>query len=192
MVVFTPKSLLRHPECISSLDEFESGSFQRVIDDYDVDVEEVSRLVLCTGKIYYELLKRKKELNARDIALIRLEELHPFPFSELNLLLNKYKNAILKLWVQEEPENMGAWNYIKNNLPGAGLVPVARTASASPAHGLSGLHELGQNEIISKVFRKCTCELQNNYCNLECVEGRSRREILKQHQYFDKDMKFSI
>lgn len=192
MVVFTPKSLLRHPECISSLDEFESGSFQRVIDDNDVDVEEVSRLVLCTGKIYYELLKRKKELNARDIALIRVEELHPFPFSELNLILNKYSNALLKLWVQEEPENMGAWNYIKNNLSEAGLVPVARTASASPAHGLSGLHELGQNEIITKVFRKCTCELQNNYCNLECVEGRSRREILKQHQYFDKDLKFSI
>jgi 2-oxoglutarate dehydrogenase E1 component len=100
--------------------------------------------------------------------------------------------VILKLWVQEEPENMGAWNYISNNFKEAGLVPVARIPSGSPAHGLQGLHQLGQNEIINKVFRRCNCELNNEYCNLACVEGKSKLEILKQHQYFDSEMKFSI
>jgi len=192
LIVFSPKSLLRHPDCISTLDELENSNFQKVIDDNDVDVNDVKRLAFCSGKIYYELLARKRELNARDIALIRVEELHPFPKQELLDILKKYKNAILKLWVQEEPENMGPWNYIKNQFPEAQLVPVARIASGSPAHGLSGLHALGQQEIIGKVFRKCNCELNNDYCNLDCVEGRSRQVILKQHKYFDENMKFSI
>lgn len=192
LIIFTPKSLLRHPECISSLDELEKGHFQKVIDDDYVDVENVKRVVLCTGKIYYELLKRKQELKARRVAIIRVEELHPLPKKEINELFKKYKNAKLRLWVQEEPENMGAWYYINNNFSEAKLVPVARMKSGSPAHGLSGLHVLGQQEIVNKVFRKCNCELNNEYCNLDCVEGKSRQEILKQHKYFDKDLKFSI
>ncbi len=192
MIVFTPKSLLRHPECISSLDDLENGHFQKVIDDDNVDVDDVKRLIFCSGKIYYELLERKKELNARDLAIVRIEELHPFPKQELVEVIEKYKNTILNLWVQEEPENMGPWTYVKNSFPEAKLVPVARIPSGSPAHGLSGLHTLGQQEIINKVFRKCTCELRNDYCNLDCVDGKPRRAILKQHKYFDKDLKFSI
>ena len=192
LIVFTPKSLLRHPKCISSLDEFEKGKFQKVIDDDNVDVDKVKRLVFCSGKIYYELLSKKEELKATDLAIIRIEELHPFPSDELNSILKKYKNSLLNLWVQEEPENMGPWHYMNDSFKEAKLVPVARIPSASPAHGLSGLHELGQNEIINKVFRRCTCELKNHYCNLECVEGKSRKKILEQHMYFDKDLKFSI
>ena len=192
LIVFTPKSLLRHPECISSLDELENGLFERVIDDKDVDIDEVKRIVFCSGKIYYELLVRKRELKARDVAIIRIEELHPFPHQKLKAILAKYKNALLKLWVQEEPENMGPWRYVQNEFPEADLVPVARLASGSPAHGLSGLHMLGQQEIINKVFRRCNCEFKYDYCSLECVEGKSRQEILKQHKYFDKKMKFSI
>jgi 2-oxoglutarate dehydrogenase E1 component len=192
LVLFTPKSLLRHPQCISSLDEMDNNTFQKVIDDDQVDIDQVKRLVFCSGKIYYELLSKKTELKARDIALVRIEELHPFPAKELETILKKYKKAMLKLWVQEEPENMGPWNYIKNSFKGANLIPVARIPSGSPAHGLSGLHEQGQSEIINKVFRRCTCELKNHYCNLECVEGKSRQEVLRQHQYFDKDLKFSI
>ena len=192
LIIFTPKSLLRHPACISSLDELENGHFRKVIDDEDVDPLKVKRLVFCSGKIYYELLSKKIELNARDIALIRVEELHPFPARDINDILEKYKNAVLRLWVQEEPENMGAWNYINNNMNSVGLIPVARVPSGSPAHGLHGLHDMGQKEIIHKVFRRCTCELQNDYCNLDCVEGKSHIEILKQHQYFDSEMKFSI
>jgi 2-oxoglutarate dehydrogenase E1 component len=192
LIIFTPKSLLRHPDCFSTLDELEEGVFQRVIDDDDVDVDEVKRLAFCTGKIYYELLARKRELGAKDIAIIRVEELHPFPKQEISEIIAKYKNTILSLWVQEEPENMGAWNYVKNSFPEANLIPAARIPSGSPAHGLSGLHTLGQQELINKVFRKCNCELNNDYCNLDCVDGKSRKAILKQHKYFDKDLKFSI
>jgi 2-oxoglutarate dehydrogenase E1 component len=98
----------------------------------------------------------------------------------------KYKNNLLSLWVQEEPENMGAWRHISNEMKDIRPEPVTRMASGSPATGLFRLHQIGQEEIIDKVFRKCDCELQNKYCGLQCVVGKSRREILKQHQYFDK------
>ncbi len=190
LVIFTPKSLLRHPAVVSPLEELGNGSFQRIYDDDEVDVKEVRRLVFCSGKIYYDLLQKKKELNARDVALIRLEELHPFPKEEVKGLVKKYKNALIHLWVQEEPENMGAWRYIQNVCPVPQLVVVARTPSGSPATGLQGLHQVGQNEIVGKVFKECHCELNNKYCGLQCVEGKSRKEILKQHYYFNS--KFSI
>lgn len=192
MVVFTPKSLLRHPKCVSSLEDFQDGGFEEVIDDVNVDVDEVSRVVLCCGKIYYDLLARKEELEARDVALVRVEQLHPFPKKQVAAVLKKYKNARLKLWVQEEPENMGAWNYVRSMLPGEALVPVARLASASPATGLLGLHNVGQREIIGRVFKKCHCELKLPYCNLDCMEGKSREEILKAHYYFVEPRRFSI
>ncbi len=192
LVVFTPKSLLRHPKCISSLTEFESGGFKEVIDDDNVDVQDVKRVVFCTGKIYYDLLARKEELKARDVALIRMEQMHPFPKEQVNAILEKYDNALLHLWVQEEPENMGAWNYIRSKMPNIDIVPVARIASGSPATGLNGLHVIGQNEIVNKVFKSCHCERQLKYCGLQCVEGKSRAEILKQHKYFEEKPRFSI
>ncbi|MGC9470333.1 MAG: 2-oxoglutarate dehydrogenase E1 component [Bacteroidales bacterium] len=192
LVIFTPKSLLRHPRCTSPLDEFTGGRFRELIDDPDTDPENVTRVVFCSGKIYYDLLARKEKLHARDIALVRLEQLYPLPFEQIEKLLDRYPNAMLHLWVQEEPENMGAWRYLRGLFPRVSLVPVARIASGSPATGLSGLHQIGQDEIIGKVFRKCTCELKNDYCALQCVEGKSRKEILKVHQYFDSESRFSI
>lgn len=192
MVVFTPKSLLRHPQVISGIDELENGHFQPVIDDTSVNPESVKRLVFCSGKIYYDLLARQKELNAKDIALIRIEQLHPFPKQSIQSVFDKYSKALLALWVQEEPENMGAWNYIRSQLPDRHLVPVARIASGSPATGLAGLHNIGQNEIINKVFKKCHCDLKLPYCSLECMEGKTREEILKQHNYFNEQPRFSI
>ena len=192
LVAFTPKSLLRHPKCTSALAELSEGSFQEVIDDNNVDVDLVKRVVFCSGKIYYDLLARKEELEARDIALVRIEQLHPFPKEQLQLVLDRYKNALLHLWVQEEPENMGAWKYIRGMFKGVSLVPIARLASGSPATGLNGLHMVGQKEIIDKVFKKCHCELKNKYCGLQCVEGKDRHEILKQHKYFSEKSRFSI
>lgn len=192
MVVFTPKSLLRHPKCVSKIDDLATGGFREVIDDSNTDPEKVKRVVLCSGKIYYDLLARKEELDAKDVALIRLEQLHPFPRKQLMEVLKRYPNALLNLWVQEEPENMGPWYYVENQIPELNLVPVARLASASPATGLSGLHVVGQKEIIGKVFKKCHCELKNDYCGLQCVEGKSRAEILKQHKYFESPQRFSI
>jgi len=192
LIIFTPKSLLRHPLCVSGIEDFSKGRFLEVIDDKYTDPDKVLRVVFCSGKIYYDLFKRKMELKARDIAVIRMEQLHPFPAKSIDNVLKKYKNAILHLWVQEEPENMGAWRYIHEEINKIDLIPVARLASGSPATGLSGLHEMGQNEIIEKVFRSCTCELKNKYCGLQCVEGKSRQDILKVHQYIDFDTKFTL
>ncbi len=192
LVVFTPKSLLRHPKCTSKLSELAEGRFQEVVDDDNVKVDTVKRVVFSSGKVYYDLLARKEELNATDIALIRIEQLHPFPKDQLDAIVSKYSNAILHLWVQEEPENMGAWKYIRGMFKGVSLIPVARLASGSPATGLNGLHMVGQKEIVDKIFRKCQCELKLDYCGLQCVNGKDRKEILKQHRYFSKKSRFSI
>ena len=187
MVVFTPKSLLRHPQCISTLDDLEKGKFQLVYDDPETDVDEVRRVVFCSGKVYYDLLARKQKLGVRDIALVRLEQIFPFPGKQVKEILKKYRNNMLTLWVQEEPENMGAWYFIRNAMRDTEIIPVTRLPSGSPATGLFKLHEISQTEIIDKVFRECTCELLNVYCGLQCVIGSSREEILAQHFYFEKE-----
>jgi 2-oxoglutarate dehydrogenase E1 component len=187
MVVFTPKSLLRHPQCISTVDDLEKGKFQNVYDDPETDLEEVRRVVFCSGKVYYDLLARKQKLGVRDIALVRLEQIFPLPEKKILEILKKYKNNMLTLWVQEEPENMGAWFYIRNALSDLDIVPVTRQPSGSPATGLFKIHEISQKEIVDKVFRECTCELLNVYCGLQCMIGSSRKEILAQHYYFEKE-----
>ena len=187
LIVFTPKSLLRHPRCTSTLNDLEHGKFSPVYDDQDTEVEEVRRVVFCSGKIYYDLLARKQKLGVRDIALVRLEQIFPFPEKQVSEILRKYRNNMLTLWVQEEPENMGAWYHIRTAMKDIEIIPVTRQPSGSPATGLFKLHEIGQIEIIDKVFRECTCELLNIYCGLQCVIGSSRKEILKQHYYFQKE-----
>lgn len=186
LIVFTPKSLLRHPKCVSSLDDLANGQFFEVIDDANTDTDAVTRVVFCSGKLYYDLLQRKEELNARDVALIRLEQLHPFPVKKVKQILDKYHNKVLTLWVQEEPENMGAWRHLRDFFKDVDIIPVTRLQSASPATGLSKIHQIQQQEIIRKIFRHCDCHLMNDYCGLQCLIGASREEILKQHQYFEK------
>ena len=189
VIIFTPKSLLRHPECTSTLEDLAQGSFQPLIDDSDVDVKEVRRIVFCSGKIYYDLLAKKKEFEARDIALIRLEQLHPFPSIQVKAILAKYKNSRLNLWVQEEPINMGAWRHVSHEFGDTEIYPIARQASGSPATGLLKIHTMQQEEIIGKIFRECVCELQRKYCGLQCKDGSSRQEVLKQYKYFMENKK---
>ena len=183
LIVFTPKSLLRHPECVSEAEEFTGGHFREVIDDPNVDAETVNRVVFCWGKMYYDLLKRKNEWNTRDIALVRIEQMYPFPHEQIREIKRKYNKARLFIWVQEEPENMGAWRFIQQEAPYLDLVSVCRKSSGSPATGLFHIHQATQQELIDKVFRKCTCELKLPYCGLQCVEGKSRIEILKEFEY---------
>ncbi|MBN2487339.1 MAG: 2-oxoglutarate dehydrogenase E1 component [Bacteroidales bacterium] len=184
LVVFTPKSLLRHPKCTSSLAELATGGFCDVIDDDMVDVEQVTRIVFCSGKIYYDLLEEKQKHKAFDIALIRVEQLHPFPIKKIEKIIGKYTNSLLNLWVQEEPINMGAWRHVHHEFGNIDIRPIGRQASGSPATGLFRIHQLQQKEIIGKVFRECTCELKRTYCGLQCNNGAQREKILKEYAYF--------
>jgi 2-oxoglutarate dehydrogenase E1 component len=154
LVVMTPKSLLRHPRVVSPLDELQNGRFQRVIPDASEKTANVHRVLMCSGKIYYELLEKKESLERDDVAIIRLEQLYPLPETQLRAALAPYRAGTSVYWVQEEPENMGAWRYLKvmlgDRLFGSyPLIAVTRPASASPATGSSGSHKLEQQELLN-------------------------------------------
>jgi len=151
LVVMSPKSLLRHPKAISPLDEFTSGSFQEVIGDDNVTAKSVKKVILCSGKVYYDLLERKEKDKRKDIALIRIEQIQPFPANQANKILDKYKNAEY-FWLQEEPENMGYWNFVQRAYKEKDLTLISRKASASPATGYAKVHAQEQEEIINKAF----------------------------------------
>ena len=152
LVVFTPKSLLRHPKCVSSISDLADGQFEGIIDD-TITSNKVDKLVLCSGKIYYELLKRRDQEGTDNIALVRVEQLFPLDKEQIKTLVAKY-NAKEVIWVQEEPENMGAWTFILSELRTLGLDVIAREASAATATGSSKTSALEQKELINKVFKK--------------------------------------
>lgn len=151
LVVMSPKSLLRHPKAVSPLDEFTSGNFQEVIGDDNVTAKSVKKVILCSGKVYYDLLERKEKDKRKDIALIRIEQIQPFPANQVNKILDKYKNADY-FWLQEEPENMGYWNFVQRVYKEKDLTLISRKASASPATGYAKVHAQEQEEIINKAF----------------------------------------
>ncbi len=153
LVLMTPKSLLRHPRCVSTLDDLSMGKFQELIDDKNSKPEETNKVVLCSGKLYYELLEEKEKLNARHIALIRIEQLYPFPHKQFDSLFDRYRNVKEWIWAQEEPENMGAWTFLLRTLKKVSLQLISRAESASPATGSHKTHEREQREIIDKIFR---------------------------------------
>lgn len=152
LVIMSPKSLLRHPRVVSPLEDLANGKFQPIIDDTTADANKVEKLVLCTGKLYYELLAKKEELNAENIALVRLEQIYPLQREDLDNILNKYSNRKELIWAQEEPENMGAWTYILRHLRNAGIDVIAPVSSGSPAPGSHKMFEKNQQGVINKVF----------------------------------------
>ncbi len=151
-VVMSPKSLLRHPKVVSPISEFTSGRFREVLPDTTVKAKEVKRVVLCTGKVYYDLEEaREKEKNTQ-VALVRVEQLHPLPKTQILEIIKSYKGAEV-VWVQEEPENMGYWNYLLRllyqELP---MRVIARKASASPATGYNKVHVEEQKNLVSQAL----------------------------------------
>lgn len=152
LIVFTPKSLLRHPRCVSSIDDFTKNGFAEVIDDVTADPKKVNRIAFCTGKVYYDLLDRKEKDNNTDLAIIRLEQLYPFPKKQVEAILKKYAKANSYLWVQEEPENSGAWSYILRVMRQHNLRYIGREESASPATGSHKQHDKEQKAILDEVF----------------------------------------
>ncbi|HZZ71070.1 MAG TPA: 2-oxoglutarate dehydrogenase E1 component [Pirellulales bacterium] len=157
LVIMSPKSLLRHPKAVSTLEECANGRFQRVIPDVEPKRAEVDRVLICCGKIYYELEQQREELERDDVAIIRLEQLYPMPKESLRAALAPYPDGTPVFWVQEEPENMGAWRNLRYNLgdrlfdrlPFSGIF---RRAAASPATGSGSSHKLEQRQLLIKAF----------------------------------------
>ncbi|WP_298899493.1 2-oxoglutarate dehydrogenase E1 component [uncultured Psychroserpens sp.] len=157
LIVFTPKSLLRHPLVVSSVDEFANGSFQMIIDDDSAkaNVDKVKTLVFVTGKFYYDLLEQKEELKREDVALVRIEQLFPLPEKQIKAIISKYKNADDLVWAQEEPRNMGAYSHMLMHLDEAKSFRAAtRRPYGAPAAGSGVRSKKRHQEVIDFVFDK--------------------------------------
>ncbi len=159
LVVFTPKSLLRLPRCVSSLDELADGRFEPVLDDRSLDPVRVRRVVLCTGKVFYDLVQAREHARQDDVALVRLERLYPFPAQEIAAVLARFASAEL-VWCQEEPRNMGAWRFLRerfldSQVQAGGRLPryVGRAESASPASGRLKVHQAEQEALVREALR---------------------------------------
>ncbi|MFN0204127.1 MAG: 2-oxoglutarate dehydrogenase E1 component [Bacteroidia bacterium] len=152
LVIFTPKKLLRFAECVSSLNDFTEGGFAEVIDDVKANPKKVKRVLFCTGKIYYDLLKKQQDTQNEEVAIVRLEQVYPLPIVQLQTITTKYSKATSHVWVQEEPRNMGAWAYILRMFEEVEIECICRKPSPSPATGYEKRHEKEQIEIVEKAF----------------------------------------
>jgi 2-oxoglutarate dehydrogenase E1 component len=154
LILMTPKSLLRHPQAVSALKDLTDGRFSPVIDDAEATAS-VKKVIFCSGKIYYQLIVRRQQINASDTAIVRVEMLHPFPEKALASVIGRYKKATVWTWVQEEPENMGAWQFIQPRLAPLLKKPlsyVGRNASASPATGFPKIYKMEQDGIVDRAI----------------------------------------
>ena len=153
LISFTPKSLLRHPDCTSTIADFTEGHFQEIIADRDAELPKVTKLLLCSGKIYYELATARKEAKAEHISIIRMEQLYPFPEKQFRELLKEYNKKVELVWVQEEPLNMGAGLFMKHQIGDCNLRIISRPASGVTAEGLTALHKINQATIIEEAMK---------------------------------------
>jgi len=160
LIIFTPKSLLRNKDATSPVSEFTKGGFQTVIPEQkDIKADKVKRVIACSGKVYYDLVKKREEKGADDVAILRIEQLYPFPHKVFAAELKKYSNASEIVWCQDEPQNQGAWFFIQHNIhenmhEGQKLGYAGRAASASPAVGYAHLHQDQQKSLVEAAFAK--------------------------------------
>ncbi len=158
LIAMTPKSLLRHRLAVSTLEDLSSGSFQPVIDEIDeIDAAKVKRVVFCSGKVFYDLLERRREQNINDIAIVRLEQLYPFPYSEMEAVVGRYSNAKEYVWCQEEPRNQGSWRSNRHRLERVTpkeleIAFAGRAPSASPASGYHNQHVIEQKQLVDEAL----------------------------------------
>ncbi len=155
LIIMTPKSLLRHPLAISKTDDLSAGHFEPVLDDPD-GAKKATTVLVCNGKIFYELFQSRNELKKTEIAIVRLEQLYPFPDSQLKKVFQKYSQAKKWFWVQEEPQNMGGWQFVQPRLKaasGKSFAYIGRKASPSPATGFPSLSRMEQQAIIAQAMR---------------------------------------
>jgi 2-oxoglutarate dehydrogenase E1 component len=153
-VVMTPKSLLRHPLAVSTIDDLSAGYFQPVLDD-PAGAKQATTVLVCSGKIFYELFQNRNELDKTDIAIVRLEQFYPFPESQLKKIFQKYRQAKKWFWIQEEPQNMGGWQFVQPRLNASSqklFKYIGRKESSSPASGFPSLAKLEQQAIIAQAL----------------------------------------
>ncbi len=158
MIVMTPKSLLRLPAAASSLDQLTNGGFNPLIDDVEIkDPASVQRVVLCSGKVFYDLMEARRKSQETRVAIVRLEQFYPFPMQRLREVVAGYQNAKQLVWAQEEPKNMGGWTFVESLLER--LLPscdrpiyIGRAASASPATGSYAVHQFEQAALVQKAL----------------------------------------
>jgi 2-oxoglutarate dehydrogenase E1 component len=164
LIVMTPKSLLRHELSVSALEDLTQGRFARVIDEVDdLQPQQVRRIVFCSGKVYYDLLRARRKDGVRDVALVRIEQLYPFPGEEYEAVLRKYSNAREFVWCQEEPQNQGAWYQIRHRLQEylgkrAEVFYAGRAPAAAPATGIPKIHEAEQHALVDAALHGTTTE----------------------------------
>jgi len=159
LVVMTPKSLLRLPDAASPISEFTDGSFREVLGDESVDRSKTRRVLICSGKIYFELAARRKEMSEQgaDAAILRIEQFYPFPENLVREQLSRFSNAKDIVWVQEEPANMGGWTFVEPRLrkllgSDQSLRYAGRPESPSPATGSHTIHQMEQRELVTQAF----------------------------------------
>lgn len=156
-IIMSPKSLLRHPKVVSPIEEFTNSKFQEIYADSYAEQhkDEVKKVLMCTGKVYFDLLEKQQEDDRKDVMIVRIEQLHPFPLKQVEALFDQYPNLEKFVWVQEEPVNMGAWTYIlRSYYQNKNLELVSRKPSASPATGFKKQHEKEQLKIVEAAFKR--------------------------------------
>ena len=151
LIVFTPKSLLRNPKATSEVNELSTGYFQELIADETADPKKVKRVLFCTGKVYYDLLEKQQSEQRSDVAIVRIEQLYPYPENDVKDVMAKFPKAEY-VWVQEEPKNMGAWTFLLRYDLNLQMKLVSRKASASPATGFKKTHFKEQADLVNKAF----------------------------------------
>lgn len=152
LIVFTPKSLLRHPKAVNTVEELATGNFQEVIDDTTADTAKVKKIVFCMGKFYYDLLAEREKLGREDIALVRIEQLFPLHNDKIKAIMDRYPNVERHVWAQEEPKNMGAWGYMLERFEPARLECASRGYHSAPAAGSSARFKRRHQAVLDQVF----------------------------------------
>jgi 2-oxoglutarate dehydrogenase E1 component len=159
LILFTPKRMLRHPRAVSMIDELTSGAFREVMDDPSgVELSRVTRVLMCSGQVYYDLMAAREERKVANVAIVRLEQMYPFPAADVRDILARYPETADVVWVQEEPRNMGGWRFVQEQLQpilepsGRAVRYVGRAASASPATGSLKRHQQEVAEILEGAF----------------------------------------
>lgn len=179
LVIFTPKSLLRHPKCVSTLEDLSNAFFHEIIDDSTLTPELITKMLLCNGKVYYDLFEEKESKSYNNVAIIRIEQLYPFPHNQMRAIIKKYSNVEKYIWVQEEPFNMGAWTFLFHEFRQISLKLVARPASGSPATGSSKFHQIQQRQLVEKAFGECNCQNINDQCKMICLGNDITNDVIR-------------